>query len=49
MWNEIVSSGTYKLRVMTDHSEAMRYIMKDQHMDSDGDLIVWSTEFARVQ
>jgi hypothetical protein len=49
VWNEIVSSGTYKLRIMTDHTEAMGYIMKDQHMDSDGDLIMWSTEFARVQ
>lgn len=45
VWNDVVPSGTCKLTIMTDHAEAARYMMKEQHMGSDDQLTVWSTDF----
>lgn len=46
VWNEIVPSGTYKLRIITDYADASNYVLKEQHMDSDDRTVVWSTDFA---
>jgi hypothetical protein len=49
VWNQIVTSGTYKLRIIKDHAEAAGYVMKEQHMDADDQTIVWSSDFMHVK
>lgn len=49
LWSQIVPSGTYKLRMVTDHADASNYVLKEQHMDSDDRTVIWSTDFARAR
>ena len=45
VWNDVVPSGTYVLSIINDHHTASGYVLKDQHMNSDDHLMVWSDEF----
>ncbi|MGZ9157621.1 MAG: hypothetical protein ACXW36_02010 [Nitrospira sp.] len=45
LWNDIVESGSYKLRIVDDHAAATGYVLKEQHMGSDDRLTMWSDEF----
>lgn len=46
IWNQIVPTGSYKLRVINDYATAANYVLKEQHMNSDDQTIIWSTDFA---
>ena len=48
VWNEIVPSGSYKLRIISDFGDAARYVLKEQHLGSDDDTLLWSTDFGRA-
>lgn len=48
VWEKIVPSGTYDIRLNDDRMEAARYVLKEQHMNSDGRTVIWSDEFLRT-
>lgn len=46
VWNDIVPTGSYKLRIIDDYATATSYVLKEQHMNSDDQRVIWSTDFA---
>jgi hypothetical protein len=47
-WSKVVPSGTYALRLNDDPMEAARYVLKEQHMDSDDRTVIWADDFFRT-
>lgn len=50
IWNTVVPSGTYDAVHFSpdcNNAEIVGYVLKKQHVSSESDLMVWSSEFHR--
>lgn len=45
VWSELVPSGSYKLEIIHDVRTTVGYLLKEQHLDQEGDTVVWADEF----
>ena len=34
--------------IISDFGDATRYVLKEQHLGSDDDTLIWSTDFGRA-